>query len=163
MLYWNVCTKSLDRCYAQQKLVWPNQFPPVTLMSFLTMQHGQFALPIIQYLKPYQMQPFSDKTCSLIFRLWLTGIKLENTGDHWLIAAISIRIIDASTMITSSEIKYLLKKKVYSTKQSLNMAKSNGLSQQFIKWNNKDSIWNQIEKTQYLESNTIHRQNSSTN
>jgi hypothetical protein len=24
----------------------------------------------------------SDKTCSSTFRLWLTGIKLENTGNH---------------------------------------------------------------------------------
>ncbi len=27
-------------------------------MSFLTMRHGQFALPIIQYWKPHQVQPF---------------------------------------------------------------------------------------------------------
>ncbi len=27
MLYWNACTKSLDRCYAQLKLIWPNSHP----------------------------------------------------------------------------------------------------------------------------------------
>jgi hypothetical protein len=27
-------------------------------MSFWTTQHGQFALPITQYLKPHQVQPF---------------------------------------------------------------------------------------------------------
>jgi hypothetical protein len=27
-------------------------------MYFLTMWHVQFAIPIIQYLKPYQVQPF---------------------------------------------------------------------------------------------------------
>ncbi len=54
------CTKSSDRCHAQLKLIWPNQLPPMTLMSFLTMWHGQFALPIIQYLKPHQVQPFLD-------------------------------------------------------------------------------------------------------
>jgi hypothetical protein len=46
MAYWNVYIESLDRCYAQLKLIWPIQLPPMTLMSFLTMQHGKFALPI---------------------------------------------------------------------------------------------------------------------
>ncbi len=56
---------------------------PMTSMSSLTMRHRQFSLPIIQYLKPCQVQPFLDKTCSLTFCLWLTGTKLENTGNHW--------------------------------------------------------------------------------
>jgi hypothetical protein len=101
MQYCSVCTKSLDRCYTQLKLIWPNQLPPMTLMSSLTMWHGQFAVPIIQYLKPHQVQPFLDKTC----QSWLTGTKLENTGNHWIIA-FSARIIDALTMITRSEVKY---------------------------------------------------------
>jgi hypothetical protein len=33
-------------------------------------------------LKPPQVQPFLDKTCSLTFRLLLTGTKLENEGNH---------------------------------------------------------------------------------
>jgi hypothetical protein len=41
---------------------------------------------------------------SLIFRLWLTGTKLENTGNHLLIVAISARTLNALTMITRSEI-----------------------------------------------------------
>jgi hypothetical protein len=49
-----------------------------------------------------------------------------------MIAAISVRTINELTTITRSEIKYLLKKKVYSAKQNLNMAKSHGLSQHFI-------------------------------
>jgi hypothetical protein len=53
MLYWNECTKSLERCYAQLKLIWSNQLPPVMLMSFLTLWHGQFALPYIQYLRSH--------------------------------------------------------------------------------------------------------------
>ncbi len=31
------CTKTLDRCYAQLKLIWPIQLPPMTSMSFLTL------------------------------------------------------------------------------------------------------------------------------
>jgi hypothetical protein len=72
----------LSRCYAKLKLIWSNQLTPMRVMSFLATWHGQFALPIIQYLKPHQVQPFLDKTCSLTFRLWLTGTKLENTGNH---------------------------------------------------------------------------------
>jgi hypothetical protein len=37
------------------------------------MWYGPSALPITRYLKPPQVQPFLDKTCSLTFRLWLTG------------------------------------------------------------------------------------------
>jgi hypothetical protein len=55
---------------------------PMTSMYFSTMQHGQFALPIIQYLKLYQVLPFLDETGSLTFRSLLTGTKLENTGNH---------------------------------------------------------------------------------
>jgi hypothetical protein len=40
------------------------------------------ALPITWYLKPPHVQPFLDATCSLTFRLWLTGTKLENEGNH---------------------------------------------------------------------------------
>ncbi len=92
-----LCTAEIDMA---------NSVPPITLMSFLTMGHGQFALPITQYLKPPQVQPFLDKTCSLTFCLWLTGTKLENTGNHWLIMAISTRTLNALTMITRSEINY---------------------------------------------------------
>ncbi len=48
--------------------------------------------------------------------------------------AISARIIDSLTTITRLEMKYSLKKMVtlYSAKQSPSMAKSHGLSQQFI-------------------------------
>ncbi len=91
MLYWNVCNKSLDRCFVQLKLIWPNQLPPMMLISFLTTRHGKFVLLIIQYLKPHQVQPFLEETCSLTLRSWLTGIKLENTGNHWLILAISAK------------------------------------------------------------------------
>ncbi len=45
--------------------------------------------------------------------------------------AISTRIMDALTTITKSEIKYSLRNQVSSTKLSLNMARSHGLSQQF--------------------------------
>ncbi len=55
------------------KLIWPNQLLPMTSMSFLTMRHGQFALPITQYSKPNQMQPYLNETCLLTFRPWLTG------------------------------------------------------------------------------------------
>jgi hypothetical protein len=34
------------------------------------------------HLKPHQVQLFLDGKCSLTFCLWLTGIKLENTGNH---------------------------------------------------------------------------------
>ncbi len=51
MLHWNACTKSLDRCYAQLKLIWPNQLPLIIVMSFLATQHGQFALPYHTVLK----------------------------------------------------------------------------------------------------------------
>ncbi len=64
MAYWNMYIKSLDRCYAQLKLIWLIQLPPMTLMSFLRTWHGQFALPITRYLKPHQVQPFLDVTCS---------------------------------------------------------------------------------------------------
>ncbi len=64
------------------EMIWPNQLPLMMLMSSLTVRHGQFALPIIQYLKPHQVKLFLDETCSLTFRLWLTGTKLENTGNH---------------------------------------------------------------------------------
>jgi hypothetical protein len=33
-------------------------------------------------LKPHQVQPFSDETCSSALCLWLTGAKLENAGNH---------------------------------------------------------------------------------
>jgi hypothetical protein len=72
----------LGQMLAQLKLIWPNQLPPMTSMSFLITRHGQFALPILQYSKPHQVQPFLDETCSLTFRLWLTGTKLESTGNH---------------------------------------------------------------------------------
>ncbi len=64
------------------------------------------ALPITRYLKSPQVQPFSDKTCSVTFRLWLTGTKLENKGNHWPIVAISKRTLHELTMITRLEIKY---------------------------------------------------------
>jgi hypothetical protein len=82
MAYWNVYIKFLDRCYAQLKLIWPIQLPLMTLMSFLTTRHGQFALHITWYLKPHQVQPFLDVACSSKFCLWLTGTKLENAGNH---------------------------------------------------------------------------------
>ncbi len=81
MVHWNACTKSSDRCYAQLKLIWLIQLPPMTLMSFLTM-HGQFTLPITRYLKHHQGQPFLDKTCSSTFCSWLTGTKLENVDPQ---------------------------------------------------------------------------------
>jgi hypothetical protein len=53
------------------------------LMPFLTTQHGQFALPITQYLKPHQVQPFFELDMLFDICLWLTGTtKLENTGNH---------------------------------------------------------------------------------
>ncbi len=33
-------------------------------------------------LKPPQVQPFLDETCSLTFRLWLTSAKLKKEGNH---------------------------------------------------------------------------------
>jgi hypothetical protein len=52
------------------------ELPPMTLMSSLTTRHGPSALPITRYSKPPQVQPFLDKTCSLAFCSWLTGINL---------------------------------------------------------------------------------------
>jgi hypothetical protein len=82
MLYWNMCTNASDRCYAQLKFIWPNQYHRMMLMSSLTIWHGQFSLTITQYLKLHQVQPFLDKTCSSTFLSWLTSTKLENTGNH---------------------------------------------------------------------------------
>ncbi len=39
-------------------------------------------------------------------RLWLTGAKLEDEGNHWPIVAISTRTLHKLTTITRSEIKY---------------------------------------------------------
>jgi hypothetical protein len=36
-------------------------------MSFLTTWHGQFALPITQFLKPLQARQYLDATCSSTF------------------------------------------------------------------------------------------------
>ncbi len=80
--YWNACMKSLDRCSAQLKLIWPNQLPLMTSMFSFTTQHRQFALPILQYLKPHQVRVYLDVTCSSTFRSWLTGANMENTGNH---------------------------------------------------------------------------------
>jgi hypothetical protein len=44
--------------------------------------HGPSALPITWYLKPPQVQPFLDKTCSLTFCLWLNGTKMEKEGNN---------------------------------------------------------------------------------
>ncbi len=41
---------------------------PMTLMSFLSMRHEPFALPITQSLKPLQERQYLDTTCSLSFR-----------------------------------------------------------------------------------------------
>ena len=68
-----LCTSELDMA---------NSIPPMMSMSSLTTQLGPFAVPIIQYLKPHQAQPYSDKTCSSTFCLWPTGRKLEITGNH---------------------------------------------------------------------------------
>ncbi len=43
------------------------------------MQHGPFALPITQYLKPPQVQQFLEETCCLTSHSWLTGKKI---GDY---------------------------------------------------------------------------------
>jgi hypothetical protein len=55
---------------------------PNDIDVFLDNAHGQFALLITQYLKPHQVQPFLEKTCSLTLRSWLTGTKLENTSNQ---------------------------------------------------------------------------------
>ncbi len=133
MLYWNACTKSLDRCYAQLKLIWPNQLPPMMSMSFLTMQHGQCALSIIQYLKPHQVQPFfwQDMLFEILFVAdWhIIGGHRQSLPDHsnqrknaWC--------IDSNYKVGDKE--YYWWKKVSSAKQSPTTAKSHGLSQQFI-------------------------------
>jgi hypothetical protein len=62
------------------KIDMANSVTPMTLMSFLTTRHWQFALP--QYLKPHQVQPFLEEIRSLTFRSWLTGTKLESKGNH---------------------------------------------------------------------------------
>ncbi len=54
----------------------------------------------LKLLKPPQVQPFLDVPCSLTFRLWSTGTKLENEGNHWLIMAISARTLNILTTIT---------------------------------------------------------------
>ena len=46
------------------------------------LDNAAWAPPIIQYLKPHQVQLFLDKTCTFTFHLWLTGTKLENTDNH---------------------------------------------------------------------------------
>ncbi len=53
----------------------------MTLMSSLTTQHGPFALPIIQSLKPLQVRRYLGVTCSSTFRSLPTGTKLEITGN----------------------------------------------------------------------------------
>ncbi len=95
-------------------------------MSFKTTGHGTSALPIRRYLKPPQVQPFLDATCSLTFCLWLTGTKLENKGNHWPIMAVIAKMLNVLTTITRLEKKY------YCTKQSPHTEKSHGLSLQFI-------------------------------
>jgi hypothetical protein len=45
-------------------------------MSFWTMRHGPYTLPITGYLKPPQVQPFLDETCFSTFCLWLTSAKI---------------------------------------------------------------------------------------
>ncbi len=74
-----------------------------------------------------------DVTYSSTFRPWLTGTKLENKGNHRPIVAISARMPNVLTTITRSEIKYYWLIKVSSAKQSPHMAKSHGLSLQFIR------------------------------
>ncbi len=59
-----------------------NTGAPNDVNVFLYKRQGQFALPITQYLKSPQVQPFLDVTCSSTFRSWLTGTKLENKGNH---------------------------------------------------------------------------------
>ncbi len=68
-----LCTAELDMA---------NSVTPNDVNVFLDTQHGQFALPITRYLKPPQVQPFLDATCSLTFRSWLTGAKLEIEGNN---------------------------------------------------------------------------------
>jgi hypothetical protein len=51
---------------------------------FLDNAAWAITLPITQYLKPPQVQPFLDETCSLTFCLWLTGAELENKGNQSL-------------------------------------------------------------------------------
>ncbi len=122
-------------------------------MSFYTTRHGQFALPIIWYLKPPPVQPFLDVTCSLTFRSWLTGTKLENKGNHWPIVAISARTLNILTTITRYEIKYYWLMKVSSAKQSPHMAKSHGPSLQFIQIElsgfNAEQKWNNLVSGEY--------------
>ncbi len=86
-----------------------------------------FAVAITQYLKPHQAPPFLDETCSLTFRSWPTGTKLENIGNYWQIVVTSVKTNDASITIIRSVIKYSWLKMVYSANLSLSMAKSHGL------------------------------------
>ena len=68
-----LCTAEIDRA---------NSVTPDDVDVFLDNPDGQFALPITRYLKPHQVQPFLEKTCSLTLRSWLTGTKLENTSNQ---------------------------------------------------------------------------------
>ncbi len=66
-----------------------------------------------------------------------------------------MEIINTLTTIIRLEIKYSLKKKVYSTKQSPGKARSHDYHNSSYKWNYQDSMQNQIGTTQYPEINTI--------
>jgi hypothetical protein len=55
----------LGQMLGTTEIVIAESVTPNGVMSFLTTWYGQFALPILQYLKPPPVQPFLDKTCSL--------------------------------------------------------------------------------------------------
>ncbi len=59
-----------------------NSVTPNDVDYFLDNAAWPSALPITRYLKPPQVQPFLDETCSSTFRSWLTGATLEKEGNH---------------------------------------------------------------------------------
>ncbi len=157
MLCWNTCTKSLDRCYAQLKLIWPNQLPLMTSIYFLTMQHGQFALPITQYLKPHQVQPYFGQVMLVNILFVADWHKIKNYRQSPTDRNNKCKnnsCIDYGYMVRD---KVLVEKR--HTPQSRVQVQQRAMDyhNSSCEWNYQDSMQDQNGKTQYPESNSIYR------
>jgi transposase InsO family protein len=64
------------------KLGMTNSVTPNDVNVFLDNMAWAICSTYHTVLKPPQVQPFSDASCSLTFCSWLTGAKLEDEGNH---------------------------------------------------------------------------------
>ncbi len=77
--------------------------------------------------------PYLDATCSSTSHSWPTGIKYKIIGIAKLILTWHPIIAGKLIMITKLAIRFCWQKKVFSAKQKTHIAKSHGLSWQFIR------------------------------